>query len=180
MPIDRRLGWRCRAIAGQGAVLSDLGRRSDTPRTSRAPATRYQAGQQRAIGERALIALGRGDLETARALLDRQEEICRRTRDLVGLAACVGNRAILLRQTGDLAGALTCLDEQRELSKATRNGQGYLNATANRGEVLGAMGRVEDGLAALNEARVIAANAGLTPMVQELDRMIAALRGGPS
>ena len=42
--------------------------------------------------------------------------------------------------------------------------------------VLGAMGRVEDGLAALNEARVIAANAGLTPMVEELDRLIAALR----
>ncbi len=56
------------------------------------------------------------------------------------------------------------------------NGQGYLFATANRGEVLGAMGRVDEGLIALNEARVMAANWGLTPMVEQLDQMMAALR----
>jgi hypothetical protein len=51
-------------------------------------------------------------------------------------------------------------------------------ATANRGEVLGAMGRIAEGLAALNEARTMAGNHGLTPMVQQLDQMIAALRAG--
>ncbi len=135
-----------------------------------------EAGRQRAIGERALMVLGRGDLATAATLLDRQEAICRRIGDQVGLAACVGNRAILLRRTGNLAGSLACLDEQRELAKMSGNGQGYLFATANRGEVLGAMGRVDDGLIALNEARVMAANWGLTPMVEQLDQMMAALR----
>jgi tetratricopeptide (TPR) repeat protein len=136
-----------------------------------------EAGLQRAIGEQALTVLGRGDLALAATLLDRQEEICRRIGDRVGLAACVGNRAILLRQTGDLAGSLTCLDEQLELTKASGNGQGYLFATANRGEVLGAMGRVSEGLAALNEARGMAVNLGFTPMVHQIDEMMAALRG---
>ena len=139
-----------------------------------------EAGRQRAIGERALMVLGRGDLPAAATLLDRQEEICRRIGDQVGLAACVGNRAILLRRIGNLAGSLACLDEQRELAKMSGNGQGYLFATANRGEVLGAMGRVDEGLSALNEARVMAADWGLTPMVEQLDQMMAALRAGPA
>jgi len=135
-----------------------------------------EAGRQRAIGERALMVLGRGDLASAAALLDRQEEICRRIGDQIGLAACVGNRAILLHRTGNLMGALACIDEQRELAKMSGNGQGYLLATANRGEVLGAMDRVDEGLASLSEARVMAANSGLTPMVEQLDQMMAALR----
>jgi tetratricopeptide (TPR) repeat protein len=139
-----------------------------------------EAGLQRAIGERALTVLGRGDLATAGTLLDRQEEICRRIGDQVGLAACVGNRAILLRRTGDLAGSLACLDEQRELAKMSGNGQGYLFATANRGEVLGAMGRVDEGLTALDEAHIMAANWGLTPIVEQLDQMMASLRAGRS
>lgn len=137
-----------------------------------------EAALQRALGERALLVLGRGDNVTAAALLDEQEQICRRIGDQSGLAACVGNRAILLRNTGDLPGALRCVDEQLQIARATGNGQSYLFATANRGEILGAMGHVADGLAALNEARAMAANNGLTPMVQELDRMLAALRAG--
>jgi len=135
-----------------------------------------EAGRQRAIGERALMVLARDDFTTAATLFDRQEAICRRIGDRVGLAACVGNRAILLRRTGNLGGSLACLDEQRELAKLSGNGQGYLFATANRGEVLGAMGRVDDGLIALNEARAMAANVGLTQMVEQLDQMMAALR----
>jgi tetratricopeptide (TPR) repeat protein len=135
-----------------------------------------EAGLQRAIGEQALAALGRGDLALAATLLDRQEAICRRIADHVGLAACIGNRAILLRQKGDLAGSLTCLDEQLELTKASGNSQGYLFATANRGEVLGAMGRVSEGLAALKEARGIAASLGLTPMAHQIDQLMAALK----
>lgn len=137
-----------------------------------------ESALQRALGERALMVLGRGDIAAAAALFDEQEEICRRIGDQVGLAACVGNRAILLRQTGDLVGALGCIDEQMEIAKASGNGQGYLFATANRGEVLGAMGRVSEGLQALGEARTMAATHGLTPMVQQLDQMIAALRSG--
>jgi len=139
-----------------------------------------ESGLQRAIGERALMVLGRGDSATAAALLDEQEQICRRIGDQVGLASCVGNRAILLRNTGDLNGALGCVDEQLELAKSSGNGQGYLFATANRGEILGALGRTDEGLAAMHEARAIAANNGLTPMVQQLDQMIAALRASRS
>lgn len=58
--------------------------------------------------------------------------------------------------------------------------EGYLFATANRGEVLGAMGRVGEGLTALNEARGMAANRGFTPMVQQIEQMMAALRAGQS
>ena len=137
-----------------------------------------ETGLQRAIGERALAVLGGGDLATAATLLDRQEQICRRIGDRIGLAACVGNRAILLRQTGDLAGSLACIDEQLDLVKASGNGEGYLFATANRGEVLGAMGRVGEAFIALNEARGMAGSLGLTPMVQQLDQMIAVLRAG--
>ncbi len=137
-----------------------------------------EPGLQRAIGERALMVLGRGDVATAAALLDQQEQICRRIGDQVGLAACVGNRAILLRNSGDLAGALRCVDEQLEIAKVSGNGQGYLFATANRGEILGALGRIAEALAALSEARTMAANNGLTPMVQQLDQMTAALRAG--
>ncbi|MCU1397635.1 MAG: hypothetical protein JWN62_744 [Acidimicrobiales bacterium] len=133
---------------------------------------------QRALGERALMVMGRGDLATAATLFDEQEEICRRIGDHVGLAACVGNRAILLQTSGDLPGALRCLDEQLELSTSTGNGQGYLFATANRGEVLAAMGRVAEGLVALGEARSMAANWNLAPMVQQLDQMIATIRAG--
>jgi tetratricopeptide (TPR) repeat protein len=139
-----------------------------------------EAGLQRALGERALILLRRGDLAAAGTLLDRQEEICRRIGDQVGLAACVGNRAILLRHTGNLAGSLACIDEQRELAKMSGNGQGYLFATANRGEVLGVMGRVDEGLDALKEARVMAAQWGLAPIVEQIDQMMGALRTGRS
>ncbi len=133
------------------------------------------AGLQRALGERALLALGRGDLATAGPLLAEQEEICRRTGDTVGLAAAVGNRAILLQQQGDLPGSLACLDEQLGLARTNGDGQGVLIATANRGEVLGKLGRRDEALAALHEARSMAASWNLTPMVQQLDQMIAAL-----
>ncbi|MEO6125049.1 MAG: DUF4062 domain-containing protein [Ilumatobacteraceae bacterium] len=136
------------------------------------------ASLQRSIGERALLVIGRGDVANATSLLDEQELICRRTGDQAGLAACVGNQAILLRNTGDLAGALRCVDEQIHIAETTGNGQTYLFATANRGEILGALGRVAEGMTALDAARTMAANHGLTPMVQELDRMIAGLRAG--
>lgn len=137
-----------------------------------------QPGLQRAIGERALLMIGRGDLDSAAPLLDDQERICRAIGDQVGLAACVGNRAILLRQRGDLAGSLACIDEQLVVARDSGNAQGVLFATANRGEVLGAMGQVAEGLAALQEARTMAAGWGLAPMVAQLDQMIAALRTG--
>ena len=136
------------------------------------------AALQRALGTLALLVLGRGDIPKATELLDEQEAICRRIGDQVGLASAVGNRAIMLRNAGDLVGALRCIDEQIEIARATSNGQAYLFGIANRGEVLGAMGRTVEGLAALEEARTMATNAGLTPMVQQLDQMIAALRAG--
>ncbi len=134
-----------------------------------------ESSLQRALGEQAMMVLGRGDTATAAGLFDEQEQICRRIGDHVGLAACVGNRAILLRNTGDLPAALRCVDEQIEIAKASGNGQGYLFGIANRGEILGALGRIGDALSALNEARQMASNNGLTPMVQQLDQMIMAL-----
>ncbi len=70
------------------------------------------AGRQRAIGEWALLVLGRGEIANAAALFDRQEEICRRIGEQVSVAACVGNRAILPCQTGDHDAWLRCIDEQ--------------------------------------------------------------------
>jgi tetratricopeptide (TPR) repeat protein len=130
---------------------------------------------QQAIGDRALLVLGRGDVAGASALLDEQDEICRRTGNQVGLAACVGNRAIVRQQQGDLTGALACVDEQLQLSEATGNAQGVLFATANRGELLGQLGRKPEALAALTQARQLAAQYNLAPMVQQLDQMIAAV-----
>ncbi len=135
-----------------------------------------EPGIQRAVGERALLVLGRGDLALAGTLLDEQEEICRRIGHQVGLAACVGNRAILKRQQGDLAGSLACVEEQLAIARASGNGQGVLFATANRGDVLAAMGRVAEGIAGLEEARALAAAWNVAPMVAQLDQMIAALR----
>ena len=137
-----------------------------------------QPGLQRAIGERALLMIGRSDLDGAAPLLDEQERICRAIGDHAGLAACVGNRAILLRQRGDLAGSLAFIDEQLSIASASGNSQGVLFATANRGEVLGALERTAEGLAALHEARMMAAGWGLGPMVAQLDQMIAVLRTG--
>jgi tetratricopeptide (TPR) repeat protein len=133
------------------------------------------AGLQRALGEQALVVLGRMELDAAAALLDEQEAICRRIGDQVGLAACVGNRAILLRHRNDFTGSLSCLDEQLALSRATGNAQGVLFATANRGEILGLLGRRDEARAALGEARQMAVQWNLTPMVAQLDQMIAAL-----
>ena len=130
---------------------------------------------QQAIGDRALLVLGQGDLAGATALLDEQDAICRRTGNQVGLAACVGNRAIVKQQQGDLTGALACVDEQLQLSQATGNAQGVLFATANRGELLGQLGRRDEALAALGQARQLAAQYDLGPMVQQLDQMIAAV-----
>ena len=130
---------------------------------------------QQAIGDRALLVLGTGDLAGATALLDEQDAICRRTGNQVGLAACVGNRAIVKQQQGDLTGALACVDEQLQLSQASGNAQGVLFATANRGELLGQLGRKPEALAALGQARQMAAQYNLTPMVQQLDQMIAAV-----
>jgi nephrocystin-3 len=130
---------------------------------------------QQAIGDRALLVLGTGDLPGADALLTEQEEICRRTGNQVGLAACVGNRAILEQQRGNLTGALACVDEQLQLSQATGNAQGVLFATANRGELLGQLGRKQEALSSLQQARQMAAQYNLAPMVQQLDQMIAAV-----
>lgn len=143
-----------------------------------ARATGDDAALQRALGDQALLVLNRGDLDGAARLLDEQELICRRIGDQVGLAACVGNRAILLRHRGDLAGSLACLDEQLTLAQASGDGQGVLIATANRGEVLGLLGRRDEGIAALEQARAMAQQWGLTPMVAQLDQMLAALRSG--
>jgi tetratricopeptide (TPR) repeat protein len=134
------------------------------------------SGLQRALGERALIVLGRMDLDGAAPLLDEQEAICRRIGDQVALAACVGNRAILLRHRNDLEGSLRCIDEQLQLSNASGNAQGVLFATANRGEVLGVMGRKAEAIEALNQARTMATQWGVTAMVAQLDQLIAQFR----
>lgn len=136
------------------------------------------AALQQALGDHALLVLGQGDLARAGALLDEQEAICRRIGHQVGLAACIGNRAILKRQQGDLPGALADVEEQLRIAQAAGDGQGVLFATANRGELLGALGRVDEALRDLDSARQVAAQNGLAPMVQQLDQMIAALRGG--
>lgn len=173
-------GERARVLTDAVTLLHQTGRGAEAEPVwaSLAEACRAvedDAGLQRALGERALLALGRGDLATAGPLLAEQEEICRRTGDRVGLAAAVGNRAILLQQQGDLPGSLACLDEQLGLARTNNDGQGLLIATANRGEVLGRLGRRDEALAALHEARHMAAAWNLTPMVQQLDQMIAAL-----
>jgi tetratricopeptide (TPR) repeat protein len=134
------------------------------------------AGLQRAIGERALLVIGRMDLDGAAPLLDEQEAICRRIGDHAGLAACVGNRAILLRHRGDLEGSLRCLDEQLTIAQASNNGQGVLFATANRGEILGVMGRHDEGIAALEQAKAMATQWGATAMIPQLDALIEQLR----
>jgi tetratricopeptide (TPR) repeat protein len=158
--------------AGRAAEAEDVW--ADLAATSRALGD--DAGLQRALGEKALLVLGRGDLDAAAALLDEQEAICRRIGDQVGLAACVGNRAILLRQRGDLNGSLAAIDEQLTVARASGNAQGVLFATANRGEVLGLLGRKPEGIAALEEARAMATQYGVTAMLAQLDQMIAALR----
>ncbi len=135
-----------------------------------------ESGLQRAIGERALVLLGRMDLDGAAPLLDEQEAICRRIGDQIGLASCVGNRAILLRHRGDLEGSLRCLDEQLALAQASNNGQGVLFATANRGEILGLLGRRAEGIAALEQAKAMATQWGIAAMIPQLDQMIAQLR----
>ncbi len=144
------------------------------------------AGLQRALGEHALLLINRaqanpagvdvGLLNQATTLLTEQESICRAFGEWVGLAQALGNRAIVQRYTGDLAGALASLDEQLHLAQQTGNAQGVLIATANRGEILGLLGRVPEALDALTWARQTAAQYGLTPMVQQLDQMIAGLR----
>lgn len=156
-----------------------------------ARATGDDAMLQKALGDGALLLINRaqptgvaGDatnvdhalLGRAAAMLDEQEQVCRRTGDAVGLAACVGNRAIVLRYQGDLEGSLRCLDEQLTVATQSGNAQGALFATANRGEVLGLLGRVPEAMQALNQARATAAQYGLAPMVQQLDGMIAALQ----
>jgi tetratricopeptide (TPR) repeat protein len=158
-----------------------------------ARATADDAGLQLAVGEHALLLINRsqstapssgrpgatGDqnlLDEAMALLDEQEAICRRTNNDGGLASCVGNKAIVLRYRGDLAGSLACLDEQLAIATRSANAQGALFATANRGEVLGLLGRTAEAIAALDGARRTATQYGMTPMVQQLDQMIAALR----
>lgn len=135
-----------------------------------------ESGLQRALGERALIVLGRMDLDGAAPLLDEQEAICRRVGDQVALASCVGNRAILLRHRNDLEGSLRCIDEQLALSNASANAQGVLFATANRGEVLGVMGRKAEAVEALTQARNMATQWGVTAMVAQLDQLIAQFR----
>ncbi len=155
-----------------------------------AEATGDDAALQRALGEWALLLINRAQpagavgtpanvdqqlLTQAAALLDRQEEVCRRSSNDVGLAACVGNRAIVLRYRGDLQASLACLDEQLAIAVRIGDAQGHLFATANRGEVLGLLGRRDEALQALTQARATASQYGLTPMVQQLDQMIANL-----
>ncbi len=154
-----------------------------------ARATGDAASLQLALGEHALLLINRAQVPTqagatvdpsllveAGQLLDEQEAICRSTGNDVGLASCVGNRAIVLRYQGDLEGSLACLDEQLAVASRSNNAQGALFAGANRGEVLGLLGRVPEAIATLDGARRTAAQYGLTPMVQQLDQMIAALR----
>jgi tetratricopeptide (TPR) repeat protein len=153
------------------------------------------AALQRALGEWALMLINRAQpagqaptaqnvdqplLAEAAGLLDRQEAVCRRSSNDVGLGACIGNRAIVRRYEGDLAGSLTCLDEQLAIATRIGDGQGALFATANRGEVLGLLGRTDEARRALHQARATAQAHGLTPMVQQLDMMIAGLAGNDS
>jgi tetratricopeptide (TPR) repeat protein len=133
---------------------------------------------QAALGDQALQRITTGDLVGAEALLDEQEEICRRVGvpALGGLQACVGNRAILRRQQGRYDEALALLDEQQAICAETGNAQGALMAVANRGDVLAQMpGRTADARAALQEARQTAAQYGMAPMVAQLDQMLTAL-----
>lgn len=139
-----------------------------------------ELGQQAALGDRSLLAIGLGDHATAEALLGEQEAICRRLGPPAaeGLQACVGNRAILRQQQGRYAEALADLDEQAALCAQLGNAQGALFALANRGEVLGNLGRIPEARAALQQARQTAEGYGLTPMVAQLDQMLAALPPG--
>ena len=148
------------------------------------------AALQRALGEWALMLINRAQpagvaptatnvdqalLQEAADLLDRQEMVCRRSSNDLGLGACVGNRAIVRRYQGDLDASLACLDEQLAIATRIGDAQGVLFATANRGEVLGLLGRRDEALGALNQARATAASYGITAMVQQLDAMIAGL-----
>ena len=145
------------------------------------------AGLQRGLGEHALLLINRAQanpagvdrslLADATTLLGEQESICRALGDRTGLTQALGNRAIVQRYTGDLTGALASVDEQLHLAQQTGNAQGVLIATANRGEILGLLGRIPEALDALTWARQTAAQYGMTPMVQQLDQMIAGLRG---
>jgi tetratricopeptide (TPR) repeat protein len=137
-----------------------------------------QPGLRRALGEWALLAIARSAAELAGRLLEDQELQCRSDGDQVGLASCLGNRAILLQQTGDLTGSLALIDQQLALAQEAGNAQSVLFAQANRGEVLGRLGRSEESLSALGTARTMAVNWGLTPMVTQLDQMIAAVHHG--
>lgn len=135
-------------------------------------------GQQAALGDLALLLITTGRFDDAEATLAEQEAICRGLGDpgLAGLQACVGNRAILRRQQGRFDEALACLDEQADICARTGNAQGALMALANRGDVLAQVpGRTAEARAALTEARQTAQQHGLTPMVAQLDQMLAAL-----
>ena len=101
--------------------------------------------------------------------------MCRRSANDQGLGACLGNRAIVERFRGQLAESLASIDEQLAICARIGDGQGMLFATANRGEVLGLLGRPAEALDALGQARATASAHGLTPMVQQLDAMIAAI-----
>jgi tetratricopeptide (TPR) repeat protein len=155
-------------------VMANVAERSDD-----------QTTLQRALGERALMMIGRAQqptgidqavLDEAADVLDRQEKICRRIGDDVGLAACLGNQAIVARYRNDLERSLTLIDDQLSLATSSNNAQGVLFATANRGEVLGLLGRKAEGVATLEEAKAMALRYDLAPMAQQLDQMIAALR----
>ncbi len=122
IPLAYQLGDTTRA-EGLWAVLAPA-----------AEANGDDAALQRALGEWALMLINRAQpagvaptaqsvdqslLAEAAGLLDRQEIVCRRSSNDVGLGACVGNRAIVRRYQGDLDGSLACLDEQ--LAIATRH-----------------------------------------------------------
>jgi len=136
-------------------------------------------GLQQALGDHALLLLGRGDASAAEAIVDEQEAVCRRLGDpgRIGLQACTGNRAILRKQQGRLEEALACLAEQESICRAIGHGQGLLIAVANRGDVLtGIPGRAAEAVAALEAARSMAMQLQLTPMIAELERMLAQAR----
>jgi tetratricopeptide (TPR) repeat protein len=179
------------ATARQAAMsayqeLSQAGRGAEVEPELRAVATASARlgdamGQQAALGDLALLLITTGRFDEADAVLDEQEAICRGLGEpgLAGLQACVGNRGILRRQQGRHDEALAALDEQAAICNRTGNAQGALMALANRGDVLAQIpGRTADARAAFTEARQTAQQFGLTPMVAQLDQMLAALPPG--
>ncbi len=138
--------------AGVARVRGELARARELTDEAEAIARRGRAGLAAVLVRRAYLELAEGDLDAARAALERGLELRRRLRDRRGIGMALAGLGFVDAVAGELDRADAELGEARDLFRRAGDRWGYASTLWRTADLELARGRYDDAEAALEQA----------------------------